>query len=156
MNTFVALVIVIVAAVTAFSIMLLVRLRAPDGGFFNDSDRAAGVFGVLGTGFAIILGFEIYSTANEAARSEAVATYAMFNDEHVFAAADLDVLQGDLVCYARSVIYKEWPSMADSNTASPTVGEWATRLDTTVKDITVDGPKQQMNYGAMLDTRRRS
>ena len=36
--------------------MLLVRRRAPDGSYFNDGDRAAGVFGVLATGFAVLLG----------------------------------------------------------------------------------------------------
>src|SRR4051794_41152884 len=40
-----ALVIVIVAAV-AVAAMLLVRRRAPDGSYFVDGDRAAGVFGV--------------------------------------------------------------------------------------------------------------
>lgn len=158
MNTVVALLIVALSAIVAAAIMLLVRRRAPDGGYFNDSDRAAGVFGVLGTGFAIILGlvilmgFEIYGTANEAARHEAVATHAMFNDEHVFAPADQQTISGDLVCYARAVIYKEWPSMEESNSPSPVVDGWATKLDTAVKDIKIDGPKQQMNYAAMLET----
>ncbi len=158
MNTAVALLIVALSAILAAAIMLLVRRRAPDGGYFNDSDRAAGVFGVLGTGFAIILGlvilmgFEIYGTANEAARNEAVETHAMFNDEHVFGASDQSVIQGDLVCYARAVIYKEWPSMEESNSPSSVVDVWAQKLDSAVKDIKIDGPKQQMNYGAMLET----
>ena len=40
--------------------MLLVRRKAPDGGYFNDGDRAAGVFGVLATGFAVLLGFIVF------------------------------------------------------------------------------------------------
>ncbi|MDO8732612.1 MAG: DUF4239 domain-containing protein [Actinomycetota bacterium] len=112
----------------------------------------------LGTGFAIVLGlvilmsFEVYSTVNEAARTEAVSTNAMFNDEHVFAADDQRVLQGDLVCCARAVIYQEWPSMEESDTASATVDIWAARLDSAVRNITIDGPKQQVNYAAMLGT----
>ena len=39
----------VAVAVTA---LLLVRRRAPEGGFFEDGDRAAGVFGVLATGFS--------------------------------------------------------------------------------------------------------
>ena len=37
--------------------ILRVRRRAPEGGYFNDGDRASGVFGVLATGFALLLGF---------------------------------------------------------------------------------------------------
>jgi hypothetical protein len=39
---------------------LLVRRKAPDGGYFNDGDRAAGVFGVLATGFSVLLGFIVF------------------------------------------------------------------------------------------------
>src|SRR5256885_8003618 len=38
-------------AVLAIAAMLLVRRRAPEGSYFEDGDRAAGVFGVLATGF---------------------------------------------------------------------------------------------------------
>ena len=40
--------------------MLLVRRRAPDGSFFADGDRASGVFGVLATGFALLLGLIVF------------------------------------------------------------------------------------------------
>ena len=36
--------------------VLSVRRQAPEGGYFNDGDRASGVFGVLATGFALLLG----------------------------------------------------------------------------------------------------
>jgi hypothetical protein len=42
-------------ALAAAASILLVRRRAPSGSVFVDSDRAAGVFGVLGGAFAIIL-----------------------------------------------------------------------------------------------------
>ena len=57
--------------------MLLVRRGAPDGSYFEDGDRAAGVFGVLATGFAVLLGFvvflafESYDTSRSGAETEA-------------------------------------------------------------------------------------
>jgi hypothetical protein len=47
--------ILITTAVTSVAIvaMLLVRRRAPEGSYFQDGDRAAGVFGVLATGYAV-------------------------------------------------------------------------------------------------------
>ena len=40
--------------------MLLVRRGAPEGSHFADGDRASGVFGVLATGFSVLLGFIVF------------------------------------------------------------------------------------------------
>jgi len=56
MNIFIALVVIIVAAALGIGAILLVRRHAPEGSYFNDGDRAAGVFGVLATGLAVLLG----------------------------------------------------------------------------------------------------
>jgi len=52
----------VIAGVTGVAIaaMLLVRRGAPDGSYFADGDRASGVFGVLATGFSVLLGFIIF------------------------------------------------------------------------------------------------
>jgi len=57
MNLIVPAVILIVITAVAIAALLFVRRTAPDGGYFNDGDRAAGFFGVLATGFAVLLGF---------------------------------------------------------------------------------------------------
>ena len=49
-----------VANAVTIGVMLLIRRGAPEGGYFADSDRASGVFGVLATGFAIFAGFVIF------------------------------------------------------------------------------------------------
>ena len=51
--TWAALIVVLVAG-AAITVMLLVRRGAPEGSYFEDGDRAAGVFGVISTGFAIL------------------------------------------------------------------------------------------------------
>ena len=72
-----ALVTLGVTAVT-ITAMLLVRRRAPAGSYFTDGDRASGVFGVLATGFSVLLGFIIflafqsYDQARAGAETEAV------------------------------------------------------------------------------------
>ena len=40
--------------------MLLIRRGSPEGSRFQDGDRASGVFGVLSTGFALLLGFVVF------------------------------------------------------------------------------------------------
>ena len=60
MNIFLAAAIVVVTTAVAVTLMLVVRRRAPEGSYFNDGDRAAGIFGVLATGFAVLLGFVVF------------------------------------------------------------------------------------------------
>ena len=52
--------IIVVVTALAVTAMLLARRRAPEGSHFQDGDRAAGVFGVLATGFAVLLGFVVF------------------------------------------------------------------------------------------------
>ena len=60
MNIVRGLLVIAVAVAVAVTALLLVRRRAPEGGFFEDGDRAAGVFGVLATGFSVLLGFIVF------------------------------------------------------------------------------------------------
>ena len=77
MSLAVAILIVVAATGIAIVAMLWVRRKAPDGSYFHDGDRAAGVFGVLATGFAVLLGFVVflafssYDAARAGAESEA-------------------------------------------------------------------------------------
>ena len=75
MNLLVGVAILVGAAAVAVAAILIVRRHAPDGGYFNDGDRAAGVFGVLATGFSIVLGFVIVLafTSYDASRAGAEA-----------------------------------------------------------------------------------
>ena len=75
------------AAITA---MLLVRRRAPEGGWFADGDRAAGVFGVLATGFSVLLGFIVflafssYDQSRSGAETEATTTLQQLETAQFF------------------------------------------------------------------------
>ena len=60
MNILLALLATAVATAVTVTVMLLVRRRAPEGSYFADGDRASGVFGVLATGFSVLLGFIIF------------------------------------------------------------------------------------------------
>src|SRR5947208_4543159 len=110
-------VVVLVATALAVGAMLLVRRRAPHGSYFNDGDRAAGVFGVLATGFSVLLGFVVflaftsYDTARSGAATEATDVLEQFQTAQFFPAATAPTLSGELVCYGRAVVYLEWPQL---------------------------------------------
>src|SRR6478672_9011100 len=128
--------------------MLLVRRRAPAGSHFQDGDRAAGVFGVLATGFAVLLGFvvflafESYDTSRSGAEVEA----------QFFPVAARAPLSGELVCYARAVIYQEWPKM-EAGTLGDTVNPWGVATFRTLKTVEPKSASEQAAYSKWLDQR---
>src|SRR5438552_12413036 len=109
MSTWVAVLVVVLATSVAVTVMLLVRRRAPEGSRFNDGDRAAGVFGVLATGFAVLLGFVVflaftsYDAARSGAETEARIVAQQVETAQLFPDDVVDQLSGELTCYARSV-----------------------------------------------------
>src|SRR5512132_1631842 len=77
MSLWLAAVVAVVVTAVAVGAMLLMRRHAPAGGYFEDGDRAAGVFGVIATGFAVLAGFvvflafESFDTSRSGAEAEA-------------------------------------------------------------------------------------
>src|SRR6478609_10977054 len=117
MNVLVAALVVVVTAAIAITALLLVRRNAPDGSYFHDGDRASGFFGVLATGFAVLLGlvvvlaFTSYDESRAGAETEALTLAQQFEVAQLLPAAVGHRLATELVCYGRSVVHLEWPRM---------------------------------------------
>ena len=52
MNPLLAAGVIVASVIVMVALMLWARRHAPPGGRFNDSDRASGPFGFLGSGFS--------------------------------------------------------------------------------------------------------
>lgn len=151
---------VVVVVVTALAIagMLLVRRRAPAGSRFEDGDRAAGVFGVLATGFAVLLGFvvflafESFDTSRTGAEAEAQIVTQQFETAQLFPVAVRARLSGDLVCYARTVIHQEWPKM-ESGTLGDIVNPWGVATFRILRTVEPKSASEQAAYAKWLDQR---
>ena len=150
--------IVVVVAALAITAMLLVRRRAPAGSYFEDGDRAAGVFGVLATGFAVLLGFvvflafESFDTSRSGAEAEAEIVTQQFETAQFFPVAARAPLSGELVCYARTVIHQEWPQM-ESGTLGDTVNPWGVATFRTLKTVEPRSASEQAAFAKWLDQR---
>jgi hypothetical protein len=156
MNPLVVLAIIAAAVAVSVTLMLLVRrFAAPAGGFFTDSDRAAGVFGVTGTGFAVLLAFVIflsfssYDRAREKASVEAVAISQLFRTANLFPPDGARQLHGELICYARAVIHDEWRTMRDERESSLVDG-WLARIEHTVDRTQLHGDKQRLRLRPLV------
>jgi hypothetical protein len=150
----------VVVAVTACAIgaMLLVRRRAPAGSYFEDGDRAAGVFGVLATGFAVLLGFVVFlafqsfDTSRSGAEDEAEIIAQQFETAQLFPVAVRARLSGELVCYARTVINEEWPEMR-SGTLGDTINPWGAATFRTLRTVQPRTASEQAAFSKWLDQR---
>jgi hypothetical protein len=140
----------------AITAILLVRRRAPEGSYFADGDRAAGVFGVLATGFAVFAGFVIflafttYDQSRNGAESEALLVAQQFETAQFLPSAVRDRLSGQLICYGRYVVRHEWPSMEDG-TEGDALQPWGVALFRTLKTANPTRPTQQAAYSKWLD-----
>ena len=158
MNLLFATLIVVVVAALAVSAMLLVRRRAPEGSFFQDGDRAAGVFGVLATGFAVLVGFvvflsfESYDTSRSGAETEAELVVQQFETAQFFPRTVRKTLSGEIVCYGRDVVHSEWPAMSNGtlgNIANP----WALAMFKTLQTVDPKSASEQAAYSKWFDQR---
>jgi hypothetical protein len=158
MNVLVALLVVVVAAALAITAMLLVRRHAPDGSFFHDGDRAAGVFGVLATGFAVLLGlvvvlaFTSYDDSRAGAETEALTVGQQFEVAHLLPPGPGRVLAGQLLCYGRSVVHEEWPAM-EAGRQTDAMNPWGVALFRTLRGVDPRTASEQAAYGKWLDQR---
>jgi hypothetical protein len=150
-----ALVIVLVVAV-AVTIKLLIRRRAPDGGWFTDSSRSAGTLSLIGTMFAVMLAFVIlfalqsYQRARSGSSVEAIAVAELDSIAQVFEPPSSDHLHGGLVCYARAVIHDEWPAMRDGR-SSDLVQSWIDKVNHEFATTDPRGAREENAYAQWFD-----
>lgn len=158
MNVFVALVVVAGSAALAITALLLVRRHAPEGSYFEDGDRAAGVFGVLATGFAVLLGlvvvlaFTSYDDSRTGAETEALTVAQQYEVAHLVPPAGGRRLASELICYGRSVVHQEWPRMQDG-TQTDAMNPWGVALFRTLRTIEPRTAAEQAAYSKWLDQR---
>jgi ABC-type multidrug transport system fused ATPase/permease subunit len=154
----VALATLVVAVFTALGVtaMLLVRRRAPEGSRFTDGDRASGVFGVLATGFSVLLGFivflafESYDQSRAGAEAEALVLAQQVQTAQFMPRPAGDRLTGQLICYGRSVVFVEWPR-SEAGQRSDDINPWGVELFRTLKTVQPRTASEQSAYDKWLD-----
>ncbi len=150
--------IVVAVAGTAIAAMLHVRRRAPEGSYFADGDRAAGVFGVLAGGFAILAGFIVvlafqsFDTARSGAETEARTVSHQFETVQLLPSPARQRLSGALVCYARNVVHEEWPRM-QHGTLAEGPNPWGIALFASLRAAHPRSPAAQAAFAKYLDER---
>jgi hypothetical protein len=148
-------------AVTAVmvALMLAVRRRAPEGSYFSDGDRAAGVFGVLATGFSVLLGFIIflsftsYDESRQGAELEATTVVQQVQTAQFLAGQAPQELTGELICYARSVAGVEWQALNEGRLGD-SLNPWGAELYRTISAVEPETSAEQSAYDRWMDQTR--
>jgi hypothetical protein len=157
MKLLLGIVIIVVADAVAIAALLFVRRRAPEGSYFSDGDRASGVFGVLATGFAIFAGFVIflafttYDNSRNGAEAEALAVIQQFETAQFLPEAARSSLTGELVCYGRHVVGREWPLMEGGSSIGHTINPWAVAMFRSLRATRPGAATEQSAYDKWLD-----
>jgi hypothetical protein len=148
--------IVLGVSTVAVAAMLLVRRRAPAGSWFSDGDRASGVFGVLATGFSVLLGFIIflafssYDESRAGAETEATVVAQQVQTAQFLPPHVASELTGELMCYARSVAGVEWEAV-DAGTLGDSVNPWGVAMYNTFSDLEPRSATEQSAYDRWMD-----
>ena len=146
MHVILATLIILGASALAIVGILVVRRRAPDGGYFTNGDRAAGVFGVLATGFTLLLGFVVflaftkYDESRAGSEAEALVLVQQFETAQLMPVEVRSRLSGELICYGRSVVGTEWPAMR-SGRATEHINPWAVALFRSLETVQPGRPR---------------
>jgi hypothetical protein len=154
--TWIAALVLVLVVTAAITVKLLVRRRAPMGGWFTDSPRSAGALSVIGTMFAVVLAFVIvvalqsYQRAREGSSVEAIAVAELDSIAEVFPSPSSDRLHGELVCYARAVIDDEWPAMREER-SSELVQSWVDKLGRESGIAGLHGAREETAYKRWFD-----
>jgi hypothetical protein len=155
-RTWIAALVLVLVVTAAITVKLLVRRRAPMGGWFTDLPRSAGTLSLIGTMFAVMLAFVIllalqsYQRARDGSSIEAIAVTELHSIAAVFQSPTGDRLQGGLVCYARAVIEDEWPSMSKGR-SSELVQSWIDKLGHEFAIAEPHGAREETAYAQWFD-----
>lgn len=156
MNLVYGFLIVVAVVAVAVAAMLLVRRRAPEGSYFSDGDRASGVFGVLATGFSVLLGFIIflaftsYDQSRTGAEAEALAVIQQVETAQFMPASVSGELTGELLCYARTVAGPEWERMQEG-LQGDAINPWGIAMFRTLDGVEPAAPSEQSAYDKWLE-----
>jgi hypothetical protein len=144
------------AAGAAVGLMYLARRQSSDEHTFIATERATGIFGFLGTAFAVLLAFVVleafgsFNDAKEGADEEATTLVQLSRTAEFFPPEQADPVEGVLVCYGRAVIHDEWPEMRHGE-RSPVVQTWVNRLEAGLHGLHPETPAQEAAFLQILE-----
>jgi hypothetical protein len=133
--------ILIVWGVIASAIGLAVLLHRRRNGDDDTPDYRV-VLGFVGPAYGILLGLLVvtavghHSDARHQAENEATSLVALYDALAIYPRDTRDSVRHDLICYMRSIVADDWPSMERGNTTeAPRTLAFGDRVRTDLREL---------------------
>jgi Protein of unknown function (DUF4239) len=112
------------------------------------------VLGFFGAAYGLLLGLLVvfavghYSDVRHEAEREASSLVALYDAVSVYPARTKEPIRHDLICYMRSIVADEWPSMERGNrTEAPRTGAFGDRVRRGTSNLPVNDERERTAYG---------
>jgi hypothetical protein len=139
----------VIAAAIALAVFVHRRFHGED-----DLPDYRVVLGFVGPAYGVLLGLLVvfavghYSDAGDQAEDEATSLVAIYDQVGVYPAETRDSARHDLVCYMRSIVDDDWPSMGDGETTeAPRTLVFGDRIRSDMRDLPLDSDREGSAYG---------
>jgi hypothetical protein len=145
--------VLIVWGVIASAIALAALLHRRTAGDEEPPDYRV-VLAFVGSSYGLLLGLLVvfsvghYSDARHRAESEATSLVSLYDAVAVYPPTTRNAARHELVCYMRSIVADDWPSMeAGSSTATPRTLAFGDRLRSDLRRLPVASQRESSAYG---------
>ena len=112
------------------------------------------VLGFVSSAYGLLLGLLVvfavghYSDSRNQAEAESTSLVALYDSLGVYSPEIRHKVRHNIVCYMRSIVSDDWPSMEDGNsTEDPRALAWGDRVRDDVRNLPLDTPHESSAYG---------
>jgi hypothetical protein len=112
------------------------------------------VLGFVSSAYGLLLGLLVvfavghYTDSRNQAEAESTSLVALFDSLGVYSPEIRHTVRHNIVCYMRSIVADDWPSMEDGNsTEDPRALAWGDRVRDDVRNLPLDTPHESSAYG---------
>ena len=115
------------------------------------------VLGFVGPAYGLLLGLLVvfavghFSDARHKAEDEATSLTALYDAVTVFPRETRDRVQHDLICYMRSIVADDWPSMERGNTTeAPRTLVFGDRVRSDIRSLPLGNARESSAFGRAI------
>jgi hypothetical protein len=144
--------VLIVLGVIACAIALAVLVHRRNGDDELPDYRV--VLGFVGSAYGLLLGLLVvfavghYSDARHKAENEATSLVSLYDAVAVYPPRTRDPLRHDLICYMRSIVADDWPSMErGTTTEEPRTLAFGDRIRSDTRALPLANDRERSAYG---------
>jgi hypothetical protein len=112
------------------------------------------VLGFVSSAYGLLLGLLVvfavghYSDSRDQAETEATSLVALYDSLGVYSPETRDTIRHNIVCYMRSIVSDDWPSMEDGNaTEDPRTLAFGDQVRSDIRDLPLTNQRHSSAYG---------